>query len=106
MNAFLRNIERIRDMEREERITETRGATLMKAKGGRKGGLSEEELRRRHRERTRAARALEVRTDSPERAALKARARELRTQGVPTFKIVDMLGISPQALGHLLRGAK
>jgi hypothetical protein len=57
MNAFLRNIERIRDMEREERITTTRAVELEKQVGRRKGGLTEEQLRERYRDRMRATRA-------------------------------------------------
>ena len=34
VNAFLRNIERIRDAEREQRLADTKGAELMKSHGG------------------------------------------------------------------------
>ena len=57
MNAFLRNIERIRDQERELAITTTRAVELVKQVGRRKGGLTEDQLRERHRDRMRAARA-------------------------------------------------
>lgn len=107
MNRFLRGVIELREREREEQLAETRGVVLEKQRGVRPAsGMTPEEAARRHRERMAKLRAEQRPPVDPAREALRVRALELRAQGVPTFKIVDLLRISPQALGHLLRGAK
>lgn len=107
MNAFLRNIERIRDQEREERLTETKGAALMKQVGIRKQELSDDELARRHRERMRERRAAEAATaPKPTPQDMARRALELRDLGWVATAICRELGISKPFLPKLIRDGR
>jgi hypothetical protein len=77
MNAFLRNIERIRLAEREEQLAETRGVVLEKRHGGGPGrrGAEDAQAKRVKLERVKAAPKVRYHKVMPAlRVALKAGA--------------------------------
>jgi hypothetical protein len=108
VNAFLRNIERIRLAEREEALAETRGVVLEKARGIRPAsGMTPEEAARRHRDRMRERRAAEV-AAAPKTTPqdLARRALELRDLGWVATAICQALGIKKAFLPKLIRDGR
>jgi hypothetical protein len=107
MNAFLRNIERIRLAEREEQLAETRGVVLEKQRGIRGPELSQDELARRHRDRMRERRA-EQKAVAPKATPqdLARRALELRDLGWVSTAICQALGVPKAFLPKLIRDGR